>query len=557
MITATYFDALEPEKIDLTAWNSESGFKKDIFGNELNQSNILRSVPIENYAAFFGDGIPLMDNSLILANEDFYFGFISNNQSFWLDLTIENEETASGLTLIFDRCSCSKIDICLNETVTPSYSFENPEKPLIWYLPFEIDKGIRTIEIRLSGFEQLTTLKGVVVGKNIDFLNYFEFNYLNEIKPLGDDLPINQIESSVYLEDDFYLEENQRLTYYDGSNVLEETFLINSEFEKKNRCTLTSQNIISQVAEDTFIFPPYYIDTTSESWNNVEIFAKNVIDNLHVKSRFKPNYIFPEWFSTYKLSPFLKPSNGRKVLQQIAWCCCCGIKTDEKSNTIEFVPFLATESVVPNVVINIEDNRILKSKVAKGENYCKLVLENTVYTENPTVEILSELSLEKGGFDNQWNWEIESSNPIRITDLKYSSGTSAGVWITFSSPFKFVGGFSHSDSNVKVWAQGYKYESQKRQFAIDLPNKSNKTLTISNQELYPIDPTLKIAQLKKWYTKNNTLSATLVDYGDLNVGKILKLELENGGFFTGIITSVERSNISDYHTVNVEVHEWD
>ena len=40
-----------------------------------------------------------------------------------------------------------------------------------------------------------------------------------------------------------------------------------------------------------------YIDTTSESWNNVDVFAKDVIENFHINNRFEPNYIFPEWVS--------------------------------------------------------------------------------------------------------------------------------------------------------------------------------------------------------------------------------------------------------------------
>ena len=49
--------------------------------------------------------------------------------------------------------------------------------------------------------------------------------------------------------------------------------------------------------------------------------------------------------------------------------------------------------------------------------------------------------------------------------------------------------------------KGIKYTSEQRKVEIPISN-NGEVLTISNQELYPIDLTKKKAQLKKWYSKN-------------------------------------------------------
>jgi hypothetical protein len=67
---------------------------------------------------------------------------------------------------------------------------------------------------------------------------------------------------------------------------------------------------------------------------------------------------------------------------------------------------------------------------------------------------------------------------------------------------------------------------------------------------------LKSAQLKKWYSKNNTVKATVADNNDLKIGKILKIQLLDGNYFQGIITKAERSNVGNKHLIDLEAHEW-
>ena len=125
-----------------------------------------------------------------------------------------------------------------------------------------------------------------------------------------------------------------------------------------------------------------------------------------------------------------------------------------------------------------------------------------------------------------------------------------------------------SEDTVSVNVAGHRYVPREESVEILLDNKNGETLEISNQSIFPVvkntetglsefDGSKKIAQLKKWYSKNNTLSATVVDNeNELRVGKIVKIQLKKGDYFQGIITKVVRNNIGTYHTVDLEAHEW-
>ena len=244
MITATYYAAIENEEFTIDAPST------DIAGNYINGEKIKQNLPIENYAAFFGDGIPLYDNSLIFADENTYLGFVGNiaylNVHFSELKYIEN-----GITIIFDRIACEKIEVYSGENDKFEVSTEDPTRPLNRYLYFRVEEGVYDLKIKFSGIPEngIMTLKGLALGRIIDIKVFFEFNHIIEMRPLGDDLPINQIQSTVYLTDDFYDEEGQRVVYYDKGEVLEETFLVNSDFEKNNHFALTSQSLIYNLSE--------------------------------------------------------------------------------------------------------------------------------------------------------------------------------------------------------------------------------------------------------------------------------------------------------------------
>ena len=151
--------------------------------------------------------------------------------------------------------------------------------------------------------------------------------------------------------------------------------------------------------------------------------------------------------------------------------------------------------------------------------------------------------------------ESESENRYNFqTDVPfvYDSMSGGDGTVTFRNPYYINVESSYGGLRV---VKGYGYNKQAINYTVDIQPYGN-TLAITNQELYPIDMALKSEQLKKWYLKNNTIKATVVDNNDLKIGKILKIQLLDGMYFQGVIVKAERSNIGDKHLIDLEAHEW-
>jgi hypothetical protein len=155
--------------------------------------------------------------------------------------------------------------------------------------------------------------------------------------------------------------------------------------------------------------------------------------------------------------------------------------------------------------------------------------------------------------------EVSFDRPVAadfIENWQDMSDLGNNVYFTQSDPY-----------HIKIWnnkyilypiaIKGYEYVENRVRLEIPTGISNGATLEITNQTLYPKDVTEKMKQLKKWYSRNNTLSATVVDdNSEIRVGKIIKIQLKKGNYFQGVITKVIRNSINDYHTVELEAHEW-
>ena len=265
---------------------------------------------------------------------------------------------------------------------------------------------------------------------------------------------------------------------------------------------------------------------------------------------------YPEELAGEMLSPFLQKCSARKLLQQIAWATCCGVDTMYKDK-ITLVPFFASETTEPDIVINNSDDRTLKAVVSEGEKYSKILWHKTTYLEDKNLSNLGKVDVKYNESLGRHCGEIFVDFPCWALDL----GTNN--YSTFQdNPYHIA---VDSDDTADIpkdeameWEiNGYKYIKSTETVEISTGIKNGETLEITNQTLYPIDDSKKVAQLKKWYSANNTLTATIVDNDNqIRLGKVLKIQLKNGKYFQGIVTKLNRSNISNYHTVDLEAHEW-
>lgn len=507
---------------------------------------ILNNYPIFNYAAFFKEGINLYDNELCIGDENDYYGYIGNLQSIeiWSFNSGDVISVSNGVTVIFDRYSCNKIEIYVKENWEDEYIFvtsvENENGlPKETYINVEGEVVGVDIKLVFSGYPEnaYVTLKGLVLGKIIEIDNFFSYNSIAEIRPLGDDLPMNEINFETLLTDEFFDEQNQKLKIYDGLVLYENDFLVSSNKKNKKRYVIKSRNEVKLLDKDDSV--AYYRYEYISDWNNIELFASDVLDELY------ENIEYPDWFKTYRINPFVKTQSKRKILQQIAWATCCGVDTTY-SDKIKLAPYLATENTTPDIVINNADGRTKSLELIKGEKYSVVKCKIPSYTKKAEIETLGKITPYYSS-DMEYRYSFNLDEPFNV----YETGTGNSI-VKFKNPY-FVA-FENENGGEQT-VTGYKYDKVDKTLEIATSNFGS-VFEISNQEVYPLDMTEKEKQIKKWYSNNNTIKATLVNNEDLKVGRVLKIQLENGKYFQGIIIKTERNNIADKHLIDLEAHEW-
>lgn len=533
---------------------------------------IKTSAPIFNFANFFGQGIDLYDETIELGEENDYYGFIPQKSEAAQSLTIEFEavdgeeppKLDNGITIEFHKHTCKKITVERNGVALGTAEDENglPEKVHIVFQTAEDNWS--DIVITFSGMVDSApiNLKGVVLGKIIDIDNIMAFDMIAETNPISDDLALNETNVTAIVDEDFTEYEEQKIVLFDNDNILESDYLSKTSAIDENVYDIKSRSVFSVLGKTPV---QYNFDAVSSmGWDSIEDWVnynRKFSDAINKDLKGVASVEYPAEIADVMLSPFLAKDNARKVLQQIAWASCCGLDTTY-SEKIKFIPFFASETTAPDIVISNADDRILKTAITMGEQYSKIIWEKVKHSLNAKEESFETLAtFGVLGSEIQKNNSVlvefkEPCIPIEefsVPDWKIvaSSPYSCQLEYQFSPDVPF---YPNEDYGGVI--NGYRYSQYSESTEIKVSEKGD-TLEITDQLLYPIDDTKKIAQLKKWYSRNNTLSATVVDNdSEIRVGKIVKIQLKNGKYFQGIVTSVVRNNVGTYHTVELEAHEW-
>lgn len=525
------------------------------------QTQVKNNLSIFNYANFFQDGIPLNDPSIVLGDKYDYYGWVifDNSAEMWIEFPEDHKPTdfENGIDIIFNKYTCKKIDAYIqtedgglaniggvyNENGLPEKThidLGNEENPDIFNTAWT-DLKIVFSQPTIEG--DPINVKGVLFGNAIDIENIFEFDMISETNPIGDDLSINEMNLTAQIEEDFVGRVGQTVEIYDNDELLESDVLKSIEETDIELYNIKTRNQV-ELLELRKRNYPYEIRgavSTNFDWNDLVIYPADIF----------PEYSMPSEIYDYsRLSLFLPPCSEREMLQQVAWAVCCGIDTTYK-NEIAFIPFLASETTVPDIIINNSDDRILNTSVKESEKYSSIIWERIEYIKSNELVTLAEIDVKDG--------EVSFDKPVVadfIENWQDMSDLGNDVYFTQSDPY-----------HIKIWnnkyvtypiaIKGYEYAENRVRLEIPTGISNGATLEITNQTLYPKDVTEKMKQLKKWYSKNNTLTATVVDNdSEIRVGKIIKIQLKKGNYFQGIITKVIRNNVNDYHTVELEAHEW-
>ena len=562
------------ERDDLKSQLSYSDDRTPISIKPLSEvsDKIKTSAPIFNFANFFGQGIDLYDETIELGDETDYYGFIPQKSDTAQSLTIEFEavdgeeppKLDNGITIEFHKHTCKRITVERNGVVLGTAEDENglPEKVHIDFQTAEDNWS--DIVIAFSGMvdDSPINLKGVVLGKIIDIDNIMAFDMIAETNPISDDLALNETNVTAIVDEDFTEYEGQKIVLFDNDNILENDYLSKTSEIDENVYDIKSRSVFSVLGK---IPVQYNFDAVSSmGWDGIEDWVnynRKFSDAINKDLKGVASIEYPTEIADVMLSPFLAKGNARKVLQQIAWASCCRFDTTY-SEKIKFIPFFASETTAPDIVISNSDDRILKTAITIGEQYSKIVWEKVKYSLNAkegSFETLATFSVLGSEIQKNNSVLVEFKEPcipieeFSVPDWKIvaSSPYSCRLEYQFSPDVPF---YPNEDYGGVI--NGYRYSQYSEGTEIKVSEKG-ETLKITDQLLYPIDDTKKIAQLKKWYSRNNTLSATVVDDdSEIRVGKIVKIQLKNGKYFQGIVTSIVRNNIGDYHTVDLEAHEW-
>lgn len=566
MINVKYYAA---EKDDLYSLQDNSEEAPPISSGTLYdiQNKIKDSTPIFNYASFFGNGIDLYDESIEFGNEADYYGFIlpptQDEQIIKVSL-YDIEAIENGITIVFNKYTCGKIVIEKNGEILGSAEAESgkllPEKVHIDFILS--NAGWSDINIIFSQFDSNTpiNIQGIILGKVIDIDDITSFDMISETNPISDDLAINETNISAVIPSDFYSEEGQKMKIFDNDNLLENNVLKSAEETDVDLYNIKSRSVLEDMDKiQADYFNMGFGINTDVDYNTYFRTVGEVLTAAGI------NVKIPEEVANQYVSQYLKPSSKRKILQQVAWALCCGIDTTNSDIPV-LIPFFASDTVTPDIVINNSDDRILKTSIKNDTKYSKIIWKRAEYLKNDEFEIINSISLLRTDEINGKTFEYTTDEPISVfTDARDFNATNISPYkhTVYILPNPQYNGLTFGGA-----VKGYKYLKKEESVEILLDNKNGETLEISNQAIFPVvknsttglsefDGSKKLAQLKKWYSNNNTLSATVVDdNSEIKVGKVVKIQLKKGNYFQGIVTKVVRNNIGTYHTVDLEAHEW-
>lgn len=609
MIEVKYFAAdldidKDPSELYISLKNqADNGdFGEPISENTLKEleNNIKSNLVVSNYANFFGNGLDLMDSNIEFGG---YTGYIPpynsrNDQDNYIYISwsgTEVPELKNGISIIFNKYVCKGIKVWshseqgANTLVGEIYN-ENG-LPLNTYVPFEIEQGqdhIIGIWVLLYNFIDNTpyNIQGIILGKTIDIEDIKSFDMLTEVNPISDDLSINETNITAIVDEDFNSNYGQKVLIYDNGKMILDNVIkdVSEDDTSENQYEIKTRSKIDVLDKTTSIYPYVENDTLDNYFDNgiyndwywKKVYFGDVVNYLNSVSNNAIRIIYPEDASiddmfdidSKQISTILKPSTIRQIIQQLGWAM--GYMVDSTfSNTVDLIDFSKITQTEPDIIINNDDDRILKTSVKNGTVYSKILWYTTKYEKKyGTNENLGKSTLEYRGVENGYyiyGAKLVLDEPCTVTnvlDVKDGTRIATNDMYVEYSPFEFeiIEKTDRTHTEFEVSFEGKRYSKVERVETIYTGNTKGETLEIKNQTLYPIftqDIERKSEQLRKWYTNNNTLTATVVDNdSEIQVGKIVKIQLKKGNYFQGVVTSVVRTNINDYHTVELEAHEW-
>lgn len=517
-----YEDIAVGAKSDCTASSTEGMDVSNI------SETVLDIIPV-NYITFENNGIYLADDTLEFYEDGDTIGYISNLTSDsecnfasfpTATFTFGNKYSSDGVTIYFLNNYCRNINIKYYDGETLLNEKDYICEELIHFFPLLVElynKIVITFQTAELPY-QFCKFYRIDFGREIEFEDFYDLNFLEEASPISDDLAINTLDFSVMTDENLLLQEGQDLYLYKDNDLLGKFSITNSQQDTNVKYSIKSYDdigILDNIIFNGGIYTNYSVST--------------LINDISTVSN--TNMSLDDYYSSATVSGWLPMDTCRYAILQVAFAIGAIIDTS-RDGVIKFIkPQIEVSSIIDN-------DRILgTAKFEKKEVVTKVNLTNFSYISQTT----ETENLFSGNADNQ---TIKFSKPIQ----SITSGSSTPT--VFHPNYMTVNGTGLS-------IDAYPYTEVKT-----IISKVNTDITASTKEnikeydKYTLTSSIvnKIDDLFKYEISKGKITAKVI-LNDEKVGDLVTIKTLYSGDFTGIISSLSISVNADL-VADMEVVEW-
>lgn len=510
-----------------------------------------KKIPV-NYMSLDGAGINLTDGTLKFYSAGDYVGYISDTLSYgdnsvldvYLTLTSREYQTTNGITIYFWKNYAAELFIEYYKDSTLITSDEYFPDSLIYFCKKQVAdwNRIKIVFSRTREPFEYIKLYDIEFGNVVNLNKFSEFNILEEINVISDDLSINTCDLSVHTPEKLLLLEGQEIQIFNNSENFGTFNLYNGKQTAANSYSLKSRDLINRLDNTEFL------GTTDFSSSASELIAR-IANGSGVEIELD------SFFNSFKVIGWLPKCSCRYALTQVCWAIG-GIIDDSRSDKLSIRP-IPTEI---SSVIKTSDKRIIGNAVfEKVEVVTSAIWEMHNYSEQPTSADKSLFTFSSVNAPDDGNYEeFYFDKPTKINAI-YGGNRVVGMQmpgmisiVMDDGDYEFIGSeYIDSVSSVNI------YNPDVSRYAKENIKKFDKyTLYGENTlstELYKYQ--FKIDQIEKYILSRGKVTAKIVLRGE-KVGDLITIETAFSGIITGIITSMNIVSLGYDNIAEIEVLEW-
>ncbi len=242
-----------------------------------------------NFASFEGQGINLLDPSLVLAEEGDNLGYVSEaistgGKALNVQLIIDLDDgyySAPGITLYFHQNYCSEVFIEWQKDNSYVDSATANPNSLTYYFDRKVEdfnKVILTFKQTSTAF-QFVKLAGIDLGRTREITKFFgAISVFNEIAPDCSDLPGATCDFEALLTDDFTPQSEQEILLYSDDEPMGKFIVENATPSGNGRYAFECSDEIMRLDGSEFPELPQGEYTVSELAEKIKVASNIEID---------------------------------------------------------------------------------------------------------------------------------------------------------------------------------------------------------------------------------------------------------------------------------------